>query len=47
MTARRLICIIFSNVGVKKSLEKVKSVRDKSSTLAVAPKGGKCRVIVL
>jgi len=34
-------------VGLRKSLEKVKSVRDKSSTLSVAPKGGKYRVIVL
>jgi hypothetical protein len=42
LTARGLIYIIFSSVGVK-----VKLVRRKSSTLAVAPKGGKCRVLVL
>ena len=33
--------------GSRKSQEKVRSVMEKSSTLAVAPKGGKCRVIVL
>jgi len=33
--------------GGRKSLGKVKPVRDRSSKLAVAPKGGKCRVIVL
>jgi hypothetical protein len=42
MTAKGLVYIIFSSVGIK-----VKLVRDKSSTLAVAPNGGKCRVPVL
>jgi hypothetical protein len=34
-------------VGVGKTQEEVKLVRDKSSTLAVAQKGGKCLVLVL
>jgi len=34
-------------VGVEKSQEKVKLMRDESSTLAVEPKGGKCHVLVL
>jgi len=33
--------------GSRKSQEKVTLVRDKSLTLAVAPKGGKCYVMVL
>jgi len=46
LTARGLIYIIFSSVGVGKPQEKIKLVRDKNSTLVVAPKGGKC-VLVL
>ena len=34
-------------MGVGKSQDKVRVVRDRSSTSAVAPKGGKCRVLVL
>jgi hypothetical protein len=33
--------------GSRKSLEKVKLVVDKSSTLVVTPKGGECHVVVL